>query len=244
MTELTTADKETETLTKMATMVAATATTTESTTVVMETEMLTTMTTTTTEAATMEATMTESTTADKETETLTSMATTAAATMTMTEAMTTELTMANKNYNNGDVALAPIIEEALISIDQPESAATEAEEACKQLLLDAAVHVQIARAQRALYQAHVAAAVCNATDGKEHSVQRYVFVVDSGQNMQVPIFNNDQPGSTYYFSPLGMYNLGMVDHAHVYNDGRISELIIAMFTTRRLARRVPTMWRR
>ena len=48
-------------------------------------------------------------------------------------------------------------------------------------------------------------------------------MVDYGQNMQVPIFNKEQPGSTYYFSPLSVYNLGMVDHAHVYNNGRISE---------------------
>ena len=48
-------------------------------------------------------------------------------------------------------------------------------------------------------------------------------MVDYGQNMQVPIFNKEQPGSTYYFSPLSVYNLGMVDHAHVYNDGRIAE---------------------
>ena len=48
-------------------------------------------------------------------------------------------------------------------------------------------------------------------------------MVDYGQNMQVPIFNNEQPGSTYYFSPLSVYNLGMVDHAHVYDDGRILE---------------------
>jgi len=34
------------------------------------------------------------------------------------------------------------------------------------LLLDAAKHVQMAREQRALYRAHVAEAVCDATDDK------------------------------------------------------------------------------
>ena len=111
------------------------------------------------------------------TETLMTMATTAATT-TMTEAMRTEtaLTMADKDDDNDNVLAlvieeaVPPIEEALNSIDQPKSAATEAKEVCKQLLLNAAVHFQMARAQRALYQAHVAAAVCNATNGKEHSV--------------------------------------------------------------------------
>ena len=89
---------------------------------------------------------------------------------------------------------------APISIDQPESAATEVGDARERLLLDAAKHVQMAREQRALYRAHVAEAVCDATDGKSHSERRYTFVVDYGQNMQVPIFNNEQPGSTYYLA--------------------------------------------
>ena len=126
--------------------------------------------------------------------------------------------------NNGDTAATTTEETpAPISIDQPESAATEVKEAREQLLLVAAKHVKMAREQRSLYRALVAEAVCDATDGKSHSERRYTFVVDNGQNMQVPIFNNEQPGSTYYFSLLSVYNLGMVDHAHVYNDGRISE---------------------
>jgi hypothetical protein len=81
----------------------------------------------------------------------------------------------------------------------------------------------MARAQRALYQELVAEAVCDATDGKEHSVRRYTIVVDYGQNMQIPIFNNEQPGSAYYFNTTGVYNLDAVHHAQVYNDGRILE---------------------
>ncbi len=147
--------------------------------------------------------------------------------------------------NDGNTAATTVEETpAPISIDQPESAATEVKEAREQLLLDAAKHVQMAREQIALYRAHVAEAVCDATDGKSHSERRYSFVVDYGQNMQVPIFNKEQPGSTYYFSPLSVYNLGMVDHAHVYDDGRISEHSVAMFTMRGLPRRVPIMWHR
>ena len=137
------------------------------------------------------------------------------------EAMITEDN--DDDDDDGDTAATTMEETpSPISIDQPESAATEVEEACKQLLLDAAKHIKMAREQRALYQELVDEAVCDATDGQLHSKQRYTFVVDYGQNMQVPIFNNEQPGSTYYFSLLSMYNLGMVDHEHVYNDGRIS----------------------
>jgi hypothetical protein len=45
----------------------------------------------------------------------------------------------------------------------------------------------MARAQRALYQAKVADAVADATARKEHLVRRYTFVVDYGQNMELPV---------------------------------------------------------
>ena len=159
---------------------------------------------------TTEATMKESTTANKDDNNgnITVVATTTEATddngnttaaATMTEAMITESTMVDKddndNDNNGDTVVTTMEEmPAPISIDQPESAATEVKEAREQLLLDAAKQVNMARKQRARYQAHVAKTVCNTTDGKLHSERRYTFVVDYGQRMQVPIFNNEQPG--------------------------------------------------
>ena len=91
------------------------------------------------------------------------------------------------------------------------------------MLMQAAKHVEMARAQRAFYQAKVADAVADATAGRDHSERRYTFVVDYGQNMELPVYNNEQPGITYYYSPLSIYNLGIVDHAHRYNDGRVSE---------------------
>ena len=41
--------------------------------------------------------------------------------------------------------------------------------------------------------------------------------------MELPIFNKEQPGATYYYSPLSIYNLGIVDHAHDYGGGDIKE---------------------
>ncbi len=37
------------------------------------------------------------------------------------------------------------------------------------------------------------------------------------------MYNKEQPSCTYYFSPMSIYNLGVVNHAHVCNDGWVSE---------------------
>jgi hypothetical protein len=62
----------------------------------------------------------------------------------------------------------------------------------------------MARTQRALYQTKVADAVADATAKKEHLVRRYTFVVDYGQKMELPVYNKEQPGCTYYFSPMSV----------------------------------------
>jgi hypothetical protein len=41
--------------------------------------------------------------------------------------------------------------------------------------------------------------------------------------VELPVYNKEQPSCTYYFSPMSVYNLGVVDHAHVYDDGQVSE---------------------
>ena len=93
------------------------------------------------------------------------------------------------------------------------------EEERELMLLQAAEHVKMARIQRKLYQQKVAEAVEDAKVGKAHKERWYTFVVDYGQNMELPIFNKEQPGVTYYYSPLSIYNLGIVDHAHDYGGG-------------------------
>ena len=61
----------------------------------------------------------------------------------------------------------------------------------------------------------------------EHSDRTYTFVVDYGQNMEIPVFNEEQPGPTYYFSPVGVYNLGVVHHAQVYDNSTIGKHMYA-----------------
>jgi hypothetical protein len=63
----------------------------------------------------------------------------------------------------------------------------------------------------------------DAKANNDHSVRVYTFVVDYGQNMELPVYNNEHPRCTYYFSPMSVYNLGVVDYAHEYNNGRIFE---------------------
>ena len=109
------------------------------------------------------------------------------------------------------------------NIDQPDAAGNPNEEMRELMLLQAAEHVKMARIQRKLYQQKVAEAVEDAKVGRAHSERRYTFVVDYGQNMELPIFNKEQPGVTYYYSPLSIYNLGIVDHAHDYGGGDIKE---------------------
>jgi len=37
--------------------------------------------------------------------------------------------------------------------------------------------------------------------------------------MELPVYNREQPGLTYFYSPVIINNLGIVDHAHEY-DGK------------------------
>ena len=41
--------------------------------------------------------------------------------------------------------------------------------------------------------------------------------------MELPIFNKEQPGGSYYYSPLSMYNLGMVDQGYEYNNEEVGD---------------------
>ena len=66
-------------------------------------------------------------------------------------------------------------------------------------------------------------AIADAKAGVEFVNRQYTFVVDYGQNMELPVYNKEQPGVTYYFSPLSIYNLGMVNHAHENANGEVKE---------------------
>ncbi len=84
-------------------------------------------------------------------------------------------------------------------------------------------HVRMYWVQQVLFQEKVEEAIADAKEDKQFSDRRYTFVVDYGQNMELPVYNSQQPGATYYYSPVSINNLGMVDHAHDYGDGEVKE---------------------
>ncbi len=75
----------------------------------------------------------------------------------------------------------------------------------------------MAQVQRALYRTVVSNAVSDAIAQKLHSEKTFTFFVDYGQNMELSVFNQEQPDTTYYYSPVIIFNLGVVDHAHISN---------------------------
>ena len=94
------------------------------------------------------------------------------------------------------------------------------DETREQMLIRASLHIRMARVQRLLYQKYVAKAIKHAKENYAHADRTYTFVVDYGQNMELPVYNKEQPGCTYYYSPLSVYNLGVVNHAHFYDNNR------------------------
>ena len=108
-----------------------------------------------------------------------------------------------------------------LDINHPKCTATVMAEEREQMMLEAAEHIKMARAQRKLYQDKVEAA--QRTVDRPNSERTYTFVVDYRQNMELPIFNKEQPACTYYYSPMTVNNLGMVDHVHKYPNGQVGE---------------------
>lgn len=89
----------------------------------------------------------------------------------------------------------------------------------------AAHHVMMARKQRELFNAKKELA--KVTANLPHEERAFTFVADFAQNMYIPNFSAEQPGATYYYSPLNVYPFGIVDGskdpteltAHVYYEG-------------------------
>ena len=103
--------------------------------------------------------------------------------------------------------------------DENEKATNDAKESNEQLLMRAAYHIKKARTQRKLYRLCTANAITSAQQKTtSHSDMVYTFVVDYGQNMDMPAFNSMQPGETCYYSPLTVYNLGVVNTAEVLSN--------------------------
>jgi hypothetical protein len=77
------------------------------------------------------------------------------------------------------------------------------------IVVKAAKHVEMAQQQRILYQQKRKEATATALLRPSERVLCYV--ADYAQNMYIPNFASEQPGATYYYSPLSCYVFGVVD---------------------------------
>ena len=120
------------------------------------------------------------------------------------------------------------------------AAATRAREAKEQLVITCNKHIEMARAQRVLYQYQEKEKKARDDVKNEvpHSAQSVCVSADFGQNQEVPCFNSKQPGCTNYYSPLTINNFGVVDHSHKM---KMEITCTAMYIMRGLERRVELM---
>jgi hypothetical protein len=85
-------------------------------------------------------------------------------------------------------------------------------------IIEAAVfHVEQAKVMRELDQKRAQEAKEDIENGVLHPEKRYCLVCDYAQNLGIPHFGKEQPGDTYYFSPLTINLFGLVDLARSPN---------------------------
>jgi hypothetical protein len=89
------------------------------------------------------------------------------------------------------------------------------------LITNAALHVDMAQRQRELYRLKRAEAM--ASKDLPPSERVLTYVADFSQNMGIPNFGGEQPGATYYYSPLIAHVFGVV-------DGSIDKLSAYIYT--------------
>jgi hypothetical protein len=107
--------------------------------------------------------------------------------------------------------------------DQEEPLETNEEmEAREQMILDAALHVNEAQAMRSMAQEKVKQAKTDRRDGVPRKDATVTLFADYAQSMELPMFGSEQPGETFYYSPLTINCFGIVDacaeddHLHAY----------------------------
>ena len=77
------------------------------------------------------------------------------------------------------------------------------------VVLKAAEHVRAADLQRELFQKKSEEAIATRDNNPQERV--YCFVADYSQSLYLPNFAGEQPGETYYYSPLNYNAFGIVD---------------------------------
>lgn len=109
------------------------------------------------------------------------------------------------------------------TILEPDAPIAEAE----MELLKASIHVEDARAQRNYVRLLRQQAIDSTRRKLPVSQATFLFYFDYAQNIQCPFFGAQQPGETYYYSPLSINVFGITDscheeerlHAYCYHEG-------------------------
>ena len=83
----------------------------------------------------------------------------------------------------------------------------------EQKLSIARLHVLQYQAQRNLVNCVISTAKSDIENNVPSIFRRKVITIDMGQNLGLPNFEGEQPGDTYYFSPLTVLLFGIVDNA-------------------------------
>lgn len=94
-------------------------------------------------------------------------------------------------------------------------------------IMEASEHVREAKAQRDFVARMKEEARRCAQQALSPAESTFLFYFDFAQNIECPFFGQQQPGQTYYYSPLSLYLFGIVDacqeterlHAYCYHEG-------------------------
>ena len=129
------------------------------------------------------------------------------------------------NQNNSDDDESVDEGENMVENQKYADRRSEAEE---NIIIQAAVHVKHARAQRALANDKIKQATyTNDHENKIHHKDKVqTIIMDYCQNLNLPHLGQDQPGDAYYFSPLSIYCFGICDavtshlSAYVYDESK------------------------
>jgi hypothetical protein len=109
----------------------------------------------------------------------------------------------------------------------PDNEQQDPDFAAREVAIDNAnKHCKRSVCQRKLANEKIAKAKEDKLNNVPHSSRTYTFIADYSQNLDLPHFGGEQPGETFYYSPLNIFQFGVVDptdndklHAFVYDEG-------------------------
>lgn len=84
-------------------------------------------------------------------------------------------------------------------------------------ILKASKHVILAKRMRELFNSYVTRARLDTSTNVAHALRTYMRIGDYCQKMEMPYFGAEQPGDTYYMSPVSVNCFGLVDPSGTFS---------------------------